>query len=268
MTASDPELDRLDAVIAEHEARDTPADRGAAAEALLAKADHLSDREGDAIAFPLYEQVVRRLEGASDAESRATLLYALNAIAHIHRDAGRVAECRLVAGAAVEGHLDQAPREARAAVGNLGLLLANLYMEAGEIDQALALLDRLVGVLGDAASGAEAVTVAKASCNAGRILADRGRPADSAERYGRAVEVLMEPTDDEATLMLADALAHQAHQLYDAGQREQADECCREMLRRFRRATDPVAREQVAWARDRLELPRAAEPRRGWRRRA
>jgi hypothetical protein len=88
------ELARLDEKIAENDALDTPNARWRAAYAVFEKARLVERCDGAEAALHLYADVVRRLEGCSEAGQRALLISALNAVAVIHDSHGREAESR------------------------------------------------------------------------------------------------------------------------------------------------------------------------------
>jgi tetratricopeptide (TPR) repeat protein len=244
------ELAQLEAVIAENDALDTPVARWRAADAVERKAAIIEERDGPEAALPVYEDVVRRLDGCADPGPRKLLIYALNVVADLHDDLGNAAESQAVAEGLIRDHFEDPPAEAIDVIVSAALLLGKLRAEAGEHDRAVELFDRLIDRYGEAAGP---MRVAKANKNAGLALGSAGRFEESVVRYGRVIELLADSEDAQARQLLADSMARQAYYRFEAQRPDEAASRCRELIDRFAAEADPAIADSVAWAREMLD---------------
>jgi tetratricopeptide (TPR) repeat protein len=252
--SADPQLGRLDALVAAQDREDSPTARWIAADALYKKAEIIEERDGPAVAAALYADVARRLEGAHEPKSRQLLIWALNDLANIYNDLGEKLRSREVAQTLVADHFDDPPAEAVDVLVSATLLLVELVFEAGEPEGALELLDRLAERYGRPGRANHRLTAAAAEASAAGILGASGRRDEGIRRYERVIEDLGDATDDDARRILACSMGLQAQFMYESGRIEDGDARCRRLIERFDADDpEPEVAGQVAWARQMLE---------------
>lgn len=261
------ELGRLDEKIAENDAQGTPGAQWRAADAMYDKAELIERREGDEAALPVYAEVVRRLDGRAETGPRALFIGALNAVAVIHHCHDRGEQSRVAAETLVQGHFEDAPLQAAEAVANATLLLSRLRHQAGEGDQAVALLERLIDRYGQPEIPGHRRTSAVANARVAYFLGQAGRLDEGIRRYDSVIRELGWPVELEFRRVLARALAEKAYLLSEKSSLGERDAICKLLLERFDSAEDPEIAEHLRWAQvvlDEYQVPSRRQLR--WRR--
>jgi tetratricopeptide (TPR) repeat protein len=251
------ELARLQDVIADNDVRDGAIARWRAANAVYDKADIVERLDGADAALTLYADVVQRLEGSREAGPRELLICAMNVVAVTHHQQGRSADSRSAAEALVSDHFDDAPTEATEALANGTLLLAELRSEAGEHEQALELLERLIERYGGPGAPDHRRTAAVANTRAASILGQLGSSEQGVRRFKSVIAELGDPVEPALRLALLDALIQHANLLIDMDLPLDRNAVCTEIVERFSGCDDPEIVKHVAWAQMLLDSSQA-----------
>lgn len=234
----DAEVARLDAVIAANDTADTPHARWKAADALFKKADLVEERVGSDAALPLYEDVVRRLDGATDEGPRELLICALANLRLIHERADRTRDNRAVAERIIDQQFQDPPEEAIEAVVDVALHLSRLLLAAGEDDRARELLERVVERFGRPEVPNHILYRCAANTGIAGLLAFQGKVEEGIRLYERVITEIEGCTGQGAEAVLAEALAGQAVYLYRSSRFAEAEARCKRLLARFREHPD------------------------------
>jgi tetratricopeptide (TPR) repeat protein len=246
--ANTAELARLDEVIAKNDASDGSNARWRAAHAVHKKAKLIERMDGGDAALALYADVIQRLEGCREPGPRELLIVAMNDVAVIHHKHGRDAQSRSAAKALVKAHFDDAPSEATDVVVNGTLLLARLLGEAGEYEQALELIERLIEHYAYPGAPNQQFTVAVANSEAAWVLGEAGRLEEGIRRCDAVIRSLGDPVDVALRSVLLDALVKQANLLSDNDLPEDRNAVCEEIVKRFAGSEDAEIAKNVTWA--------------------
>ncbi len=243
------ELARLERVVTENDAQDSPDAAWRAAQAVFEQAELVEPCEGVDAALRLYGEVVRRLEGHREPGPRELLICAMNNIATILHEQGRDQESRSVAAALVGAHFDDPPPPALAVVLDGALLLADLLADAGEHDAALDLLERVSGRARAVDGTGDRLTAAAAASSTARVLDDAGRSEQALQKYEEVVLELGAASDPILRQILARTMARRASLLNREGRFAERDALCRAIVDRFDPGEGPEVAEWVEWAR-------------------
>jgi len=258
---SDPadtaELARLEDVIADNDARVGAIARWRAADAVYKKAEIVERLEGADAAVALYADVVQRLDGAREAGPRELLICAMYVVAVTHHQQGREAQSRSAAEALVSDHFDDAPSEATEAVANAALLLTELRSDAGDYEQSLALLERVIERYGQPEASDYRRIAAVANTRAATVLGELGRSEEGVRRLESVIAELGDPVEPALRLALLDALIQHANLLIDMDLPVERNTVCKEIVERFAASDDPEIAQHVAWAQMLLDLSTA-----------
>lgn len=252
----DAEVARLDAVIAANDTADTPHARWKAADALFEKADLVEERVGSEAALPLYEDVVRRLEGATDEGPRELLICALANVRLIHERADRTGDSRAVAERIIDQHFQDPPEGAIDVVVDVALHLSRLLLAADETDRALELLERIVERFGRPDVPDHVLYRCAADTGIAGQLALQGEVDEGIRLYDRVIAEIEDCTGPGAELVLARALAGQAVYLYCSSRFAEAEARCKQLLARFREHPNEEIATDVREAQEILERSR------------
>jgi tetratricopeptide (TPR) repeat protein len=242
------EVARFERVVAESDARGGPDDRWRAAHGVFAMAELLEPLEGADAVIPLYEEVVERLEGAVEPGPRDLYIAAMGNLVAILHEQGRDEESRSLAETLVAEHFDDPPPRSLEAVLNAAFQLAELLGLAGELEPALALLERVRG-----ANPPDGLlrrrTAAGADSTSAWIHIMAGRPDEALRLYREVIAELGDPGEPALRWSLARAMVGEAHALDRTGRFADRDAVCRAVVDRFHADEDPAIAVHVESAR-------------------
>lgn len=255
------EIARLDEMIAENDAARTPHAEWKAADALFEKAAIVEDRYGPDAALPLYEEVTRRMHGATEAGPRELLLIALHRIAAIHENANRKQHSRTIAEAIIADHFQDAPDEAIDVVVDSALRLSRLLQDADEDDRALELMQRIVERYGGPDVPDHVLYRCAANAGIASLVAFNGNVEEGVRLYETVIDELRPCVELAEEIVLANALRTQAHYLHNMGRLADGDQRCNELLARFNNYSDPKILDEVEEARQMLNRSRRRQGR-------